>query len=169
MNRLTETGDPRVARLHEECQRLKDSAWQTPDIGTWIERLGQHLAVRGELDVSTEPLPATEDAPDTPQIEQGIREHGDAFRAYLHLPDINRGREELLTTFQEHYVDTYTSIDELLDDLTEVRDWEHTLNGLASQWGVDGLVSLDRDKVEHIARQAWDIIERGGSFHVFIK
>jgi hypothetical protein len=60
-------------------------------------------------------------------------------------------------------------MDALLDDLTDVRDWQNTLDELAGQWGIDGLVSLDRDRVEGIARQAWDIVETAGSFYAFAK
>jgi hypothetical protein len=123
-----------------------------------------------EAEAMAQPGPAeVAPHPDNPQIEQGLREHGDAFRAYLQLPDIDHSREDLLETFHEVYIGRYASMDALLDDLTDVRDWENTLDELAGQWGIDGLVSLDRDRVEGIARQAWDIVETAGRFYAFAK
>jgi hypothetical protein len=123
-----------------------------------------------EAEAMAQPGPA-EVAPhlDNPQVEQGLREYGDAFHAYLQLPDIDRRREDLLETFHEVYVGRYASMDALLEELTDVRDWQDALDELAGQWGIDGLVSLDRDRVEGIARQAWDIVETAGSFYAFAK
>jgi len=134
-------------------------------LGTYVIRLSNASAEAPGPHETSQPG----DDPDTPQIEQGLREHGDAFRAYLQLPDIDRDRDDLLTTFQEFYVGNYTSMDALLDELTEVRDWERALDKFAGRWGIDGLVALDRDKVEHVARLTWDIVEIGGRFHVFTK
>jgi hypothetical protein len=169
MARFARTGDANPGALHEECQRLGDRAWQTPDIGPWLQGLEQHLASRTDLGRQTEQPPAGEQSPDNPRIAQGIAEHGDAFRAYLQLPDIDLGREDPMETFQEFYVGSYTSMSALLDELTEVRDWENALNDFARQRGIDGLVSLDRNKVERIARGTWDIVETGGRLYVFTK
>jgi hypothetical protein len=169
MHRFAESGDAHPALIHEECQTLKGRKWQTRDIDTWLQRLEHHLASRTDLGRQTAPVSAEAIPPDNPQIEQGLREHGDAFRAYLRLPDIDHRRDDLLETFHEVYVGRYASTDALLGDLTEVRDWANALNDFARQQGIDGLVFLDRSKVERLARLTWDIIEIGGKFYVFTK
>lgn len=121
--------------------------------------LGQYLTTPTAPDTRTEfALPAeVEDRPRNPQIEEGIREQGDAFRAYLQLPDINLHRDDLLQTFREFYIGEFISMEELLDELTEIRDWTNALHEVARRWGIEGMVSLDRVKIEAIARETWDI------------
>ena len=100
---------------------------------------------------------------------EGVRDHGDAFRAYLTLEDIDPTRDDLTESFHEFYVGAYASMDQLLNELTEVSAWEGALAELASKWGIDELVSLDRDKVARIARNTWDIVEIKGRLYVFAK
>ncbi len=49
MARFAQTGDAHPVALHQECRHLSDGTWQTPDIGTWLRRLEQHLASRTDL------------------------------------------------------------------------------------------------------------------------
>lgn len=119
-------------------------------------------------DAQTEPTgPVEREArPGDPQIERGIREHGDAFRAYLELPDIDPTRYDLLETFREFYIGAFVSMEALLDELTEIRNCL-ALTEVAAGWGFDEMVSLDSGRVERVTREIWDIVETGGRFHVF--
>jgi hypothetical protein len=168
--RFALTGNADLGALHDECRRLQGHARQTPDVETWLQRLEAHLAARTDLGQSAD-VPPTAEAPpaDNPQITQGVRDHGNAFRAYLQLPDTDPSRDDLLTTFREFYVGSYASMDALLDELTEVSEWEQALDDFARQRGIDEFVSLDRAKVAHIARLNWDIVEMEGRPYVFTK
>ena len=148
MHRFAETGDANPVALHEECRRLTGHARQTPDIDAWLQRLEQHLASRTDLGRQTEPLSA-EAVPDNPQIEQGLRNHGDAFRAYLRLPDIDRYREDLLETFHEFYVGSYTSMDTLLSELTDVGDWTTALDDLLLPHRQAEYLLVGRPQLDH--------------------
>jgi hypothetical protein len=158
---FAETGQVDPAALATECRRLGDRTWRTPEIADWLPRLEGWLTANRSGHRSGD---AT-----SPQVEQGLAEHGDAFRAYLHLPDVNACAGDLLVTFGEFYIGTYPHMDALLDELTEVRDWEAAIAELATRHGIDGLVSLDRTKVELVARETWDIVEVGGHLYVFTK
>lgn len=151
--------DPTV--LATECRRLESRTWHTPQIAEWLPRLEKWLTANRSGNPINE---AT-----SREVEQGLAEHGDAFRAYLSLPDVDDSAVDLLETFHEFYIGAYPHIDALLDDLTEVRDWESAIDELAARYGIDGLVSLDRSKVEPIARETWDIVEVGGRLYVFTK
>lgn len=170
---VTGTGDQ--ARLSAELADLYGSG--DAEVREWVNWLGTYL-----IKPSREPGSAEPDAPLTAtssanspekalpeQAAEGLREHGDAFRAYLQLPDIQADRDDLAEAFHEFYVGSFPTMDALLDQLTEVRDWEHALSELAGHWGIDGLVSLDRRKVEQIARETWDIVELNGRFYAFNK
>lgn len=123
-------------------------------------RVEEHFAVETS-DVRTEPTLSTEveAQPGNPQIEHGIREYGDAFRAYLELPDVDLNRADLLHTFHEFYIGTFASMEVLIDELTEIRDCVAAMNNVAASWGFDEMASLDSAKVEKVARETWDIVE----------
>ncbi len=161
MRQFADTGSADQELLRTECQQLQAHNWHTPDATEWLRRLNQHLAAASSTSSPEQELPE--------QAAAGLREHGDAFRAYLRLPDIQAGRDDLVEAFHEFYVGSFPTMDALLDQLTEVRDWEHALDDLAGQWGIDGLVSLDRRKVERVARETWDIVELNGHFYAFDK
>ena len=158
---FAETGQLDLPALATECRRFGDRTWRTPEVAEWLPRLENWLSANRSGDLSSEAA--------SPQVEQGLAEHGDAFRAYLLLPDVDAGAGDLLVSFGEFYIGAYPHMDALLDDLTEVRDWEAAIDELAARHGIDGLVSLDRTKVELIARETWDIVEVGGRLYVFTK
>lgn len=168
MGRFAETGEADHHDLLLECQVLKGRRYATTEIpDSWIPRLEQHLA-------RNPPLPRSDLAgPDghelTGTAAEGVRDHGDAFRAYLSLADIDPSREDLTESFHEFYVGNFASMDQLLDELTEVTAWEGAIAELAGKWGIDELVSLDRDKVQRIARDTWDIVEIQGRLYAFTK
>jgi hypothetical protein len=169
MDRFAETGDAHPALIHEECEALKRRDLQTPDIDTWLERLEHHLAARTDLGRKTEPVSAGEVLPDNPQIEQGLRDHGDAFRAYLRLPDTDPHHADVLTRFQEFYVGAYDSIEALFDAMTDIRACKLEVDAVAERWGLDGFFVIDQQMVKTIARTMWDIVEVSGRLYVFSK
>lgn len=166
--RFAQTGEGDHHQLLLECLALTGRTRATPEIGdSWIPRLEQYLARNPQL---PDPESTGMDAePTTGQAAEGIRRHGDAFRAYLALDDVDPSRDDLLQSFTEFYVGSFASMDDLLEELTEIRDWERAIAELAGHWGIDDLVSLDRSKVEHIARLTWDIVELDGHLYAFSK
>lgn len=166
--RFADTGEGDHHQLLLECLTLTGRPTVTPEIrDSWIPRFEQYLA-RNPRGPGPEPA-STDTEPLTGLPAEGISEHGDAFRAYLALDDVDPGRDDLLQTFSEFYIGAFASMDELLDDLTEIKAWEHAIAELAGQWGIDDLVSLDHSKVEHVARLTWDIVELNGHYFVFAK
>lgn len=160
------TNDPHEQPAQDSSQ---EQPTQAPPSNEDV-RAEERLAIQTP-DIKAEPgLPAMlETQPVNPQIEQGIREHGDAFRAYLELPDVELNRDDLIRTFREFYIGTFPSMDTLLDELTEIRDCVAAMNNVAASWGFDDMASLDSTKVERVARETWDIVEIGGKLHVFDK
>ena len=93
--------------------------------------------------------------------------HGDAFRAYLTLPDIDATNESLDNDFHAQYVGAYEYIDDVIANLTEMADWERDLQVWARERGLIDMVHLDRVAIEAVARETWDIVEVGGRCYVF--
>jgi hypothetical protein len=184
MARFADTGDANPVLLHHEAQFVRRLTEHTPGAADWIDRFEQHLASRADLgrqqpaephdvDRHQAPLPtakpnedhvepdtaATFGLPDTPQIRQGLLKHGDAFRAYLQLPDIDPDHEDILQGFDDFYIGTYGSLDALVTDLGEDIFSSAELEQLARE-GVTR---------EDMAHASWDIVEIGGRLYVFTK
>jgi hypothetical protein len=168
MSRFAETGNADPAALSKDCQELKQRSWNTPDVGLWLERFDQYLATpAGPEHPAKQPGP---DRPlDVPQVLDGLSAHGDAFRAYLQLPDVDPYRDDLLEQFEDCYTGAFGSMEALLDELTELRDWKRAIAEIAEQYGFDQYVSIDLAKIEATVRAGWDIIKLGGTFYAFSK
>lgn len=154
MMRLAESGEVDQLKLYDECSQLKAVTWKIPDIHLWVHHLEQYLG-----HAST----------DNPQVAQGLHEHGDAFRAYLQLPDVEPTRVDLLESFHDVYIGSFTSMRELLEELTDLKKGVEALTEAAEGWGFEGFVTLNEAALTEAARSTWDIVEYQGRLHVFRK
>lgn len=95
----------------------------------------------------------------SPLVDQGVAEHGDAFRAFLRLPDTNAAEDDLLECFTDFYLGVYDSMDAIMADLAlgEVTPEDE------AQWAAEGVT---RDE---LVRATWDIVEIDGKLYVFTK
>jgi hypothetical protein len=149
----------------------------------WINWLGSYVVnlVEPESDTSEERPAASVDGDQRAEtcgdagnatteaaLTQGIRVHGDAFRAFLQL-DGRRDDEEPLHTFNQCYVGAYASMDNLLRELTPVGECEEVVAYVTKVLGFEGLMAIDWAGIEYAARQAWDIVSYGGKLYVFAK
>jgi len=153
MIRLAEFGDVDQLKLHDECQQLKAVVWKIPDVSSWVEQLERYLERHG----------------DNPQVSRGLRDHGDAFRAYLQLPDVQPQDDDLLASFREVYIGSFTSIRELLNELTDLKKGLAAVAEAAEGWGFEEFVTLNETALTEAARSTWDIVEHQGRLHVFAK
>ncbi|MGH3904685.1 MAG: hypothetical protein ACRDTE_10915 [Pseudonocardiaceae bacterium] len=160
-----------ISDLYE--QQDQDNTQEQPTPGAQPDedvRDEAHQAVQMP-DTQTEHAPSVkqEAHASNSQVEEGIRQHGDAFRAYLELPDIDLNRDDLLQTFREFYIGTFASMDALLNELTEIRDCMAAITEVAASWGFDDMAGLDPASVERVARETWDIVEISGNLYAFDK
>ncbi len=125
----------------------------------------------GEIQPKLEPtheMPQT--GPDAASVTQsGIDHYGNAFRAFLRLPDVRADDPELVDMFQDAYVGQFFSMDEIIDSLTEAADWEVEISSLAERLGIPGYITLDRAMIADRVRDAWDIVPFDGALYVFIQ
>lgn len=170
MNRLADTGEVDAPRLQDECAYLRGRTWQTPDVSAWAERLEHYLTAQPTTDTPIQPGPPTaESPPDIPPVAQGLHEHGDAFRAFLQLPDTDPHDEGLIDAFLEFYDGVFASMDELVEAKTDIRACRTAVKNVAAAWGYEEFVTLDGAKIEAAVRATWDVVEIGGRFYVFSK
>lgn len=167
MARFADTGDANPVLLHQEAEHVRRLTEHTPGASGWIDRFEQHLASRSDLGRqpnAAEPAPPADvEAEDgNPQIEQGIRSHGDAFRAYLQLSDVAADADDLLQGFHDVYLGSAESMPQLLDVIRE------EMADIASAEGLD-LTTMSDASLERSARMAYDIVELNGKLYLFSK
>jgi hypothetical protein len=165
IRRFSETGDANPALIHEECQRVQADHGATPAIRSWVERFEQYLAAETTLGRQGTSLATPAEADTTPdglQVLQGISQHGDAFRAYLQLPDVRADSDDLLQRFHDAYLGSVGSVKELLAHIHDV------MTRPADKANID-LGAMSEAALERSAHLAWDIVEIGGRFHLFSK
>jgi len=160
MSRFAVTGDANPVIIAEECEFIRGRTWSEPGIDTWTLGFAHYLAAQASLGTQAEPPSLEADQlPDSPMARYGIVRHGDAFRAYLSLPDIDPERPDLIKSFRDFYIGTYDSMDDLTTDLVGGTHTEAELLELA----------VNDISFEDLVQAAWDIVELGGKFHVFTK
>jgi len=103
------------------------------------------------------------------RLEPLLVEAGDAMRAYLQLPDVDASRNDLVDRFKVDFAGAFKDVTSAIDAVTELPGWERELVTWAAERGLDGMVAIDRTKVESFAREVWDIVEFGGRCYVFDK
>lgn len=164
MARFAESGEGDVHSLRLECRRLTSRDWSAADIKAWAERFVQYLSSSPAATAQPEPslAPETSAESDDPQVTQGISSYGDAFRAYLQLPDVDAEHDDVLHGFHEAYLGSAESMPQLL---AVIRD---EMAEAAQATDLD-LSTMDDASLERSARMTYDIVEINGRLYLFSK
>lgn len=104
------------------------------------------------------------------EIAQLSADQDEALQAFLSLPDVNAGADNLMETFHETYSGVYSDIEDVLRALTPLEDWESEL----ADWAIDHAIepeALQFNFTPLVARLAeiYDVVERGGRLYAFVK
>ncbi len=118
-------------------------------------------------------VPATKTADDirgvvwelAPLIQLG----GDAFRAFLRLPDVDASSPNLFESFEQTFCGIYLDMEDVIRNVTEISEWEKELEEWAGERGIAGAVHIDRAAIEEQTREVYDIVELEGRCHVFYR
>ncbi len=156
-------------RLTAETRAIARADTTPDEIREWISFFDAFVASRTAATPDRPTADEPTEAALPSQAEQGIREFGDAFRAYLALEDIDPAREDLIQTFHEVYVGRYRTMDAVVGALTEVTEWQAAVDELSTRLGIDGLVAIDHSAVDRLVRERWDVNEVDGVLYVFEK
>lgn len=155
MMRLAEFGDVDQLKLYDECQQLKSVVWKIPDVPMWVDQLERYIEQQTTAG--------------NPQVSQGLREHGHAFRAFLHVPGVQQHGENLLGRFNDAYSGSFASMHELLDELTDVTKGIAAIVEAARTWGLEEFVTIHHGALAEVAHSTWNIVEYQGRLHVFAR
>lgn len=161
MRAFADTAAIDLPRLRSEIDGLTARVLQTPQIrATWLPRLGAYLDAHQQVD--TQPALSA-------KADEGITTYGNAFRAYLELPDIDPTSADVLTTFHANYVGSFIDTTDLLERLTELSTWRTQVRDFAAGLGIEDLVSIDLAALEGQVREVWDIVTYEGMLYAFEK
>lgn len=151
IRQFAEIGSINAPALRTECLSVHTAGDLSPGLKRWSAWLITYAA---------HALP-----PNAGGLE--IPTDGDALDVFLKLPDLNP--DTVLEDFKHAYCGSYTDIDAVLDGVTDVREWEQKIRGLARELGCNEFVSIDREAIEWHLREGWDVIPGHGRLHVFFR
>lgn len=94
----------------------------------------------------------------------------DALQAFLMLPDVSVGTDDIMESFHESFVRSYSFLEDAVRDLAEVDGLEFAIEeAVESRALPDGTVQIDYGLIEEHVRDAYDLVEWKGRTHVFQK
>lgn len=138
----------------------------------------ERLLVRTEIQVNdgsfTVHLPASLDSE---QID-GIREEltnlrldeDEALQAFVSLADVDANTEMLMEAFHENFVGTFKSLEDAIEGLCEIDEWEAEVNDFAAERGLFiEQYTVDYEALRDRLNDSYDLVEWKGSVHVFYK
>lgn len=153
VHQFAATGNADLRRVGDEIVALWNAPETTDRTREWINWLGTYVVRQ----INYAP---PEDA--TPEIRAAVAEHGQAFLAFLRLPDVTQANA--VDLFAGAYVGSYPSVRALVADLVDTLGVETLADiGAVDEGRIDPTVALRR------AREVWDIVELGGRYYLFNK
>jgi hypothetical protein len=162
------TGKADVSSIAPELENLRESG---DDETTALANLLGDYIVGGSAAEQESPVPPTSERQGAGEslIDQGIRMHGSAFRAYLQLPDTDRHASDLVARFQDLYIGSFDSMHHLVYALTDAKRGMEAISKAAEEWGLDEFITLNETALAEAARATWDIVTIDGTLYVFTK
>lgn len=140
-------------------------------------KLGQ-LLVRSSVEVGSQEvivnLPASWDSGKVDGLIETLGElqvaEDPALRAFLSLPDVSAGTDNIMESFHEAFVGTYATEEEALRALSPLEEWETSL----ADWCIDQGIDFDTLEWNYAPlmarlRDIYDVVEAEGRIHAFIK
>ncbi|PPG44386.1 hypothetical protein C5C30_02405 [Rathayibacter sp. AY2B5] len=94
----------------------------------------------------------------------------EALQAFLMLPGVSVGADNIMESFHESYVSAYPFIEDAVRDLAEIDSLElASYEATESRSIPDNAVTIDYSLIEDHIREGYDLIEWKGRTYVFNK
>lgn len=91
-----------------------------------------------------------------------------ALQAFLSLPDVSAGTENIGESFREAFAGTFESEEEALRALSPLEDWENSLADWCIDHGIDfETLEWNYAPLMERLRTIYDLVEEGGRIHAF--
>ncbi|WP_120005040.1 hypothetical protein [Nesterenkonia muleiensis] len=107
-----------------------------------------------------------------PYLDELIANYGEAFSAYCSLPDVDVDDHSIEHRFREHYITSYDSREEVLQNLGGIAGLQQAIDRAVQDNPALGravLVKVDRRRIWQRLTETWDILPGVRQWHVFEK
>lgn len=139
-----------------------------------LEQLLVRTSVRVGGEYFTVNVPASWDSGDEDGLIELLTDlrlpEDEALQAFLMLPDVSAGTDNIMESFHESYVNAYSFLEDAVRDLAEIDSIEHAIyEATESRSLPDSAVAIDYSLIEGHVREGYDLIEWKGRTYVFNK
>ncbi|MDF1478768.1 hypothetical protein PYV02_06680 [Leifsonia sp. H3M29-4] len=139
-----------------------------------LEQLLVRTSVRVGSEHFTVNVPADWDSGDEDGLIELLTDlhlpEDEALQAFLMLPDVSVGADDVMESFHESYVNAYPFLEDAVRDLAEVDSLELAIyEATESRSLPDNAVLIDYSLIEDHVREGYDLIEWKGRTFVFNK
>ena len=94
----------------------------------------------------------------------------DALRAFLSLPDISAGTDNIMESFHEAFAGTYETEEAALRALSPLEEWETSLADWCIDHGIDfDTLEWNYESLMNRLRDISDLVEAEGRIHAFVR
>lgn len=92
----------------------------------------------------------------------------EALQAFLSLPDVSVGTDDIMESFHASYIGTFASDQEAVHGLMEIDEWEKEVHDIAAERGlvIDG-ITPDYEALLERLREAYDLVDWKGRVYAF--
>lgn len=93
-----------------------------------------------------------------------------ALQAFLSLPDVSAGTDNIMESFHEAFAGTYETEEEALRALSPLEEWETSLADWCINQGIDfEVLKWNYTPLMLRLRDIYDLVEQNGRIHAFVK
>lgn len=97
-------------------------------------------------------------------------DNDEALQSFLSLPDVNAMSGDIMESFHENYIGTFTSAQDAVHGLLEIDEWEKEVHEFAAERHLYiENVTPDYEALLERARDAYDVVECKGQVYAFYK
>lgn len=96
------------------------------------------------------------------RLRDEYERHGTALAAFLCLQSVDPYTDAFAQNFPDYFHGTYSSMDQLIDEVIEERGWRETLAAVYRDHPeLEFLLELDRDGVRDLIEMRFDVVDLG--------
>lgn len=103
------------------------------------------------------------------EIADGAARHGLPFVAFISAEERPPLRPDVEAEFLESYIASYRSLREAIDAQIDALGWKTALSKFMTEAGIaEGDLTWNYAEIEVTFRAAYQVVEFGGAFHIFL-
>lgn len=170
LHNLAVTGEGEYEPIRDEAMAIYNTGRARPHIRRQIDYLLTYLLARQRKRESAADEPEPEPDPElSDNAKDGLQSYGNAFRAFLKLDDIEPDRNDLVELFQDVYIGSFSTMNDVVAGLTPWTEWVEAVEELQERMVIPGQIRLDYVAAVNLAKDTYDLVELDGMLYAFEK